>query len=504
MFEIAELGRKVSKEEFDAIATHLRMELVALQQRLRSSNFPMILVFAGVNGAGKQKTVNLINEWMDPRWIQTRAYGQPSEEERERPDFWRYWRDLPPKGQIGMFLSCWYSQPLLDRVYKKSSVAEYDDQLARIAGFEKTLADDGALILKFWMHLNKDNQHARLKALEKDPNEQWRVTKLDWKHYRLYDNFIAAAERGIMRTDHAHAPWALIEGADARYRYLTVLTRLRDALKSHLDAREALKKSSKAKASAKPAAKARAKSTQLAKKGSVLAALDMKKKLDREAYGEELWKQRARLNTLYRKAKEKGHSLVLVFEGWDAAGKGGAIRRLTSAFDAHDFRVIPFGAPTDEERAQHYLWRFWRHLARAGTVTIYDRSWYGRVLVERVENFAKEEEWKRAYSEINDFEEQLVEHGIIVMKYWLHISKDEQMRRFKQREQIAYKRWKLTDEDWRNRAKWDAYESAVTDMVEHTSTRLAPWTLVEGNDKNYARIKLIKTLCKRLETVLGK
>jgi polyphosphate kinase 2 (PPK2 family) len=235
---------------------------------------------------------------------------------------------------------------------------------------------------------------------------------------------------------------------------------------------------------------------------TILSTLDMSRSVSKKRFATELERYQGRLNLLQRKAQENGISTILVFEGWDAAGKGGAIRRLTGALDARSYQVIPIAAPTDEERAHHYLWRFWRHLAGGGRITIFDRSWYGRVLVERVEGFATEQEWRRAYSEINEFEEQLVDHGIVLVKYWVHITADEQIRRFKERENAPYKQWKLTAEDWRNRAKWVDYERAVNEMVERTSTRLAPWTLVEGNDKYFARLKVLKTACRSLKTAI--
>ncbi len=535
MFRTAELGQKVSKEEFDAIADALRIELLELQQQLRAADFPVIVVFAGVDGAGKGESVNLLNEWMDPRWIVTRAYGEPSDEERERPPYWRFWRDLPPKGMIGLFLSCWYSRPVLDRVHEKNTPAEFDERLDEIAAFEKTLADDGALFVKFWMHLGKDAQKRRLKMLEKDPLRSWRVTKTDWKNWKKYDRFIAAAERTIMRTGTGQAPWLIVEGEDDRFRALTVLTSLRDAIRKQLVAGEARRKvmdelraiqdgrraaelAEVQAHSAELAAAAEAAAASRKRKGkggptvtpegrpfqrTVLDGLDMSQALARDEYGIALKRARAELNAVYRKARAAGVSTLMVFEGWDAAGKGGAIRRMTAAMDARDYRVVPVAAPTDEERAQHYLWRFWRHLPRAGRVTVFDRSWYGRVLVERVEGFAAEDEWMRAYAEINAFEEQLVAHGIVLLKFWIHITKDEQYRRFKAREITAHKTWKLTDEDWRNRAKWELYETAVHDMVERTSTGLSPWTLVEGDDKNHARIRVIDTVCQALGRRLG-
>lgn len=513
MFRTAELGRKVSKAEFDALADPLRIEMLELQQELRQCPFPVILVFAGVDGAGKGESMNLLNEWMDPRWIANHAYGEPSDEERERPEFWRYWRDLPANGQIGLFLSSWYSAPLLDRVHGRLDEAAFEARLMRIAAFEKCLADDGAMILKFWMHLGKKAQKKRLKNLEKDPEEAWRVTARDWANFEIYDQFIATAEQLIMQTSHGHAPWTLVEGVDPRYRALTVLTTLRDTARRHIKTQQARRRMTADLKKAAHQAAPRSRKTQaresahpegdvLARQPSVLDALDMTQSLGKGEYAREFKHQRARLAQLYRRAKAQGRSVVLVFEGQDAAGKGGAIRRLTSALDARDRRVVPVAAPTDEEKAHHYLWRFWRHLSRAGRLTVFDRSWYGRVLVERVEGFATPEEWRRGYAEINEFEDQLVDDGIILVKYWLHITQEEQLERFNTRAEIPYKRWKLTEEDWRNREKWDLYEEAVTDMVEQTSTRRAPWKLIEGNSKRFARIKVIRVLADRLEAEL--
>ena len=496
MFEGAELGRKVSKEDYKAREITLREQLLAAQNALRADqSCPAIIVFGGVDGAGKGETVNVLNAWMDPRWMVTCAFGEPSDEERERPEYWRYWRALPPDGHIGLFLSSWYSRPILDRVHGQLDRNAFEERLNRIIEFEQMLANDGALILKFWMHLGKDAQEKRLKSLEKDPLTRWRVSKLDWKHWRLYDRFIGAAERTIRQTSRGCAPWMIVEGEDPRYRSLTVGTAVCEAIQRHLKER-ADAKSPTAAASAAPTPGTRKRhATTGQDQASILSSLVMTRTVTKDKAATEMERYLGELNILHRKASTRGLSTILVFEGWDAAGKGGAIRRLTAGLDARQYQVIPIAAPTDEERAHHYLWRFWRHLPRTGRLTIFDRSWYGRVLVERVERFATDKEWMRAYAEINQFENQLLHHGIVLLKYWLHITEDEQLRRFKEREKTPYKSWKLTEEDWRNRTKWHAYETAVNDMIERTSTREAPWTLVESNDKNYARLKVIKTLC---------
>lgn len=529
MFEAAELGNQVDKTVFNQQVPVLRTQLLEVQQKIRRANFPVIIVFAGVDGAGKSETANLLNEWMDPRWVVTRAYTQPSDEELERPEFWRYWRDLPRKGVIGCFLSSWYSRPVLDHVYGRKTDSQLDEELDRIIAFERGLASDGALILKFWMHLGKDAQKKRFETLEGSPLTSWRVTKTDWDHWRIYDKFIASAERTIMRTSVGRAPWHIVEGADSRYRSLTVANTILENIERRL---QQFEMQQRVAATLKTATdegngkgKDKAKKKKSAKKGngagnggplpasevgmsapgiSILSKLDMTSDLPRKEYDKKLEMYQGRLNRLSREARDRGMSSILVFEGWDAGGKGGAIRRMTAALDSRSYQVIPIAAPTDEEKAHHHLWRFWRHLSRAGRVTIFDRSWYGRVLVERIEGFATEAEWMRGYSELNDFEEQLVDHGIVLLKYWMHITKEEQLKRFKARKKISYKRWKLTDEDWRNREKWDQYELAVNDMIARTSTSIAPWTLVEGDSKRFARIRVISTFCEELEKALEK
>jgi polyphosphate:AMP phosphotransferase len=502
MFRTAELQRQLPKEDYHQQVPQLREDLLMIQMELRNADFPVIVVFAGVDGAGKSETVNKLHEWMDSRWLVTRAFGEPSDEERDRPGYWRFWRELPPRGRMGLFLSSWYSMPILDHVYSHIGLADFDEQLERIKTFEQTLADDGALILKFWMHLSKNAQKERLRKLEKHPLLHWRISRRDWRHWELYDQFIAAAERTLMKTSTGLAPWKIVEGYDERYRSVAVATIIRDAIRFRLEEAK-VQSAGNGDPSARPPKPASPPGSNGLPPVTILSRLDMSQTLAKDDYDAGLKRYQGKLNQLQRAARERKVSTILVFEGWDAAGKGGSIRRITAALDARDYQVIQIAAPTDEEAAHNYLWRFWRHLPRAGRVTIYDRSWYGRVLVERIEGFARTREWQRAYAEINDFEAQLVERGIVLLKFWLHITPDEQLRRFKEREQIGYKAWKLTEEDWRNRERWADYELAVNDMVERTSTRQAPWTLVEANDKRHARVEVLRTLCERLEVALA-
>jgi AMP-polyphosphate phosphotransferase len=492
MFETAELGRKVSKKDYEAREPELRLQLLDVQEDLKAAPFPVIILIGGVDGAGKGETINLLHEWMDARYLETHAFGTPSDEERERPESWRFWRVLPPKGRIGIFFGSWYTRPIIDRVYGETRNGDLDAALIRINAFEKELVDDGALIIKFWFHLSKEVQRARLHSLEKNPKTRWRVTKLDWKHFKLYDKFRRISERALRATSTSEAPWILIEGEDERYRSLTVGDHILELISRRLaESRQ------RAAASATPPPQSETKDPY-----TLLDKLDLSLRLTDAKYKRQLEKYQGRLNLLYREAKAKGSSALLVFEGWDAAGKGGIIRRVTGAMDARDYQVIPIAAPTDEERSHHYLWRFWRHLPRAGRVTIFDRSWYGRVLVERVEGFATEAEWKRAYAEIINFEQQLHDHGVLLLKFWVHIDADEQLRRFKARQEIPYKHYKITDEDYRNREKRNDYELAANEMLDRTGTEFAPWHLIEANDKHFARIKVLRIFCDRLENSL--
>ncbi|HEX9194517.1 MAG TPA: polyphosphate:AMP phosphotransferase [Azonexus sp.] len=492
MFESAELGHAIDREVFRKEVPKLRAALLDVQYDvLEKKGFPVVILVSGVDGSGKGETINLLYSWMDPRHISTLAFSAPSDEERAHPYMWRYWRALPPKGKIGIFAGSWYSQPIADRIVGKMRRSEMDDRLDEINRFEAMLVNEGALVLKFWFHLSKDGQKQRLKALESNPHTAWRVTKESYERLKTYGKLQQVAGHVLRVTNTAKAPWIIVEGTDDNYRSLTVGRIVLDAM------RHRLQQGLQQVPVAPPIIQAIDHKT-------VLSELDLTKRLAKKDYERELAKYQSRLSELMRAPRFVGkRSLVVVFEGPDAAGKGGAIRRIAAAIDARQYQIVSIAAPTEEERAQPYLWRFWRHIPRTGRLAIFDRSWYGRVLVERVEGFCTEADWLRAYAEINDFEHQLTGAGVVVVKFWLHISPEEQLRRFKEREATDFKRFKITEEDWRNREKWDAYDAAVCDMVDRTSTGLAPWALVEANDKNFARVKVMQTVCERLEEALG-
>jgi len=493
MFESAELGHKIKKSVYEQEVPALREALLDVQMELaRSKAFQVIILMGGLDGSGRGPIVNLLNEWMDPRHIQTHGMGDPSDEELDRPMMWRFWRALPPKGKIGVFLGTWYTWPILNRVKGITKDADLNQSLERAVQLEKMLVDEGALVLKFWLHLSKTKLESRFKELEKSSLVYGKVNKRDWKeHLKDYDAFQAVHEKVIRYTSTAEAPWLVVESVDACYRNLTIGKVILKAIQDRLQLETAARPRILAPPLMPPIDNLH-----------LLKTLDMSQTVDKRDYKTRLEKLQARLNDLIHDPKFKYMSVIAVFEGNDAAGKGGSIRRITGALDARAYQVIPIAAPTEEERDQPYLWRFWRHLPRKGRVLIFDRSWYGRVLVERVEGFCSESDWMRAYGEINEFEAQMVRHRILVVKFWLAITKDEQLQRFEERQQIGFKRFKITDEDWRNRDKWEQYEQAVCDMVDRTSTMYAPWTMVEANNKNFARIKVLKTLCDKVEAKL--
>jgi polyphosphate:AMP phosphotransferase len=474
----------------------LRAALLNAQYDLKlDGRFPVLILIAGVEGAGKGETVNLLNEWMDPRHIQTTAFGTPSDEEADRRRTGASGARCRPRAASASSSAPGTRSPSCSACWGRSTTAHVrQPPSADIQRLEKMLCDEGVLLLKYWFHLSKEQQRKRLKALEKDPATRWRVTDTDWEYFKHYEHFVEICEPFVRETSTAQAPWVVVPGADPAYRALAVGRHLLAAMRARLD-----EKPDKA-----PRTRLPAPLPPPADPVNVLSALQLDQPLDKAAYEQALTHWQGRLNLASRDPRFKALSVVAVFEGNDGAGKGGAIRRVTGALDARCVVNIPVAAPTEEERAQPYLWRFWRQLPRRGRFAFFDRSWYGRVLVERIEGFCSPPDWQRAYSEINQFENALLQHRVVLVKFWLAVSKDEQYKRFKLREKVAFKRFKITAEDWRNREQWDAYERAVCDMVDRTSTAATPWTLVEANNKYHARIKVLKTLCEAVEQALAR
>lgn len=494
MFESAEIGHSIDKATFDAEVPALREALLDAQyELLQKARFPVLILLAGIEGAGKGETVKLLNEWMDPRHIQVSTFDQQTDEELARPPAWRYWRQMPPKGKIGIFFGNWYDQMMQARVHKALDDAQLDQAINGVLRLERMLSEEGTLIFKFWFHLSKRRMKERLKTLRDDPLHSWRLSPLDWQQSKTYDRFVRIGERVLRRCGREFAPWYVIDGSDAHYRSLSVGRILLQGLQAALKHEGQVRQSPHA-----------APLISNLDNRAVLDALDLSLTLARDEYQQQLILEQARLSRLMRDKRMRRVALVAVFEGNDAAGKGGAISRVAGALDPRQYRIVPIGSPTEEERAQPYLWRFWRHIPPRGKFTIFDRSWYGRVLVERVEKLCGQADWLRAYGEINDFEEELSNAGVVLVKFWLAIDQETQLQRFKEREETPFKHYKITEDDWRNRSKWDDYCDAVGDMVDRTSTAIAPWTLVEANDKRFARVKILRTINDTLEAALNR
>ena len=490
MFESAEQIHKIDKATFKTEEAKLREALLDVQFDLaEAKSFAVLILLTGLDGAGKSEALARLTEWFDPRLVHTEVFDRPSEDEAARPPLWRFWINLPAKGRIGIFLGSWYADAFVGRVLGGGEDAQLERDMSRFDRFETMLAAENVLIIKLWLHLSRRDQKKRLDEIATMPGGGRHIVEYRRirRHYKLA---VAMIQKGLRLTSTGVAPWVVVPSADRDYRDLMIGQTILAAMRKRLKAAPAEKVASAPVIVANMDRK------------TALDGLDLTLRLERDDYKKELARQQQRLADLTDSKAFRQIALVATFEGTDAAGKGGSIRRVTQAIDPRRFKVHSVAAPSDEERAQPYLWRFWRRIPRRGNVAIFDRTWYGRVLVERIEGFCSEADWLRAYAEINDFEAQLTAAGIVIVKFWLATSKEEQLRRFKDREKIPYKRYKITDEDWRNRDRWDAYAIAVGDMIDRTSSDHAPWTLVESEDKLYARVKILRTLADRLEAAM--
>lgn len=479
---------KSKPRDYGRLVPALRDDLLAAQLETRkAAKFSIALIVSGVPAAGRSETVNRLLEWLDPKYITVRAFGE-DDAETGRPEMWRYWRTLPAFGRIAFYFLAWYGDymgPALHDSRKAKHRAQ--QQLARIRQLETMLSADGVRVVKIHLDLDADTQRKRLKKLRADKLTRWRVTHEDLWLARHHKAVRKAIQRCLSASDQPAARWHVIDGADEDHREVRVGEILRDEMLVGLQQAQ------------KPA---RARPSKASK--SLTLRHSRIEKVDDDEYDRKLEQLQGQLALLTRRARFRKHGLVLAFEGIDAAGKGGAISRITRALDARQYQVVPVSAPTPEERSYPYLWRFWRDVPERGHIAIFDRSWYGRVLVERVRGFAAAPDWRRAYDEICEFERQLAEHGLIVAKFWLQVSKAEQLRRFKARDEDPLKRFKVDPEDWTNRTFYDAYQSAAAEMVERTDTPEARWTVVSGDDKKSARLHVLRVVRETLEAALDK
>ena len=491
IFAALENGNRIGKRKYEKQVAALRVELLNLQYDLREADFSVVVLLAGNDRPEVVSMLRTLHDWLDERYLHHFVmFGADQMQDPERPIAKRYWKRLPPKGRIGVFLGGWPTFLLRSALAADWTQDQLDEALHTVNRFEQQQSDNGALVLKYWLHLPESVLNKRVAAADDDPETHWDIAQYDWEFLQHTPSETALVEHIIQHTDQSWAPWTLVESADARFRNLTVGQHVARVVGERL------------RKAPKPTKVPATKDLQAATEQLSLDDLDLSARVDPADYERELAALQARINRLAHRAREAGIATVLVFEGVDAAGKGGVIRRLARALPVQHTRVIRISAPNEAEQARHYMWRFWTRLPRHGETVIFDRSWYGRVLVERVEEIAPEHEWRRAYEEINDFEESLCRSGFVFKKFWLQIDADEQLKRFEARARTPYKKYKLTAEDFRNREKWDEYQAAVRDMIAATGTDIAPWHLIAANDKRHARLEVLREVAQGLEVQL--
>jgi polyphosphate kinase 2 (PPK2 family) len=517
MLEQIDLDVALSKRDYRERLPHLQDRLYAMEQAVLESRVPVLIVFEGWAGTAKVRTIGSLTRKLDPRGLRVYPITPPRTYEQQYPWLYRFWLKVPSYGQIAIYDRSWYREMLAERI-RGGDPQRWRARCEDAVAFERQLADDGAVILKFWLHISRREQGRRFKALAADPLTAYQVTAEDRRQHRYYTAYASAVEDLIARTTTPQAPWHVIAATDKYHTRVAVASATLAALEARLgysaptlidDAQSAgpdaagmaFRRSVENGVALAPLTMVAVE--QVVAPPSILKSVDVSLQIEEKAYSKAMKRLQAQLHLLGLAVYRQKRPVVLVFEGWDAAGKGGAIQRLTAELDPRAYTVHTIAAPSGDDKVRHYLYRFWRRLPPRGQMAIFDRSWYGRVLVERVEGFARPDEWSRAYAEINEFERQLIDFGTIICKFWLHISPEEQLRRFEERQNVPYKAWKLTGEDWRNREKWPQYEQAADEMLLRTSTPAAPWTIVEAEDKRFGRVKVLQTLAQRLESELG-
>lgn len=495
MLREVDLNKNLTKNEYKEMMDKLAPKFAALQREARAKGLPVMVVFEGWGASGKGTMISRLIQPLDPRGFKVFTIQAENEEEHMHPFLWRFWTKTPAKGRMHIFDRSWYRRVITEQMDAPMDQKRLDAAYHQILSFEEQLSADGTLIIKFFLHISADEQEKRLKKLERSSETKWRVTKADWKHFKQYKAYLPMYDHMLEQTDMSWAPWHVIEATDREYAAVKVMTIVAGMIEERLNEENA--KESRSHLAER--AQEELPGTEETMRTTVLDGVDVSLTMTKEDYKKRLSVLQKELTRLQNEMYLKRIPVVVALEGWDAAGKGGAIKRLTEPLDPRGYEVVPTAAPNDIEKAHHYLWRFWRAMPKDGHMTIFDRTWYGRVMVERIEGFCSQAEWRRAYREINQMEQNLTDHGVIVLKFWLQIDKDEQERRFNERMEDPEKQWKITDEDWRNREKWDQYEEAVNEMLIRTSTTYAPWIVVEGNDKRYARVKVLQTVVDALE-----
>lgn len=493
MFDIYEKCIAGRSDVDDDALEGLQIRLSELQREVKAAGIPVMIVFEGWSASGKGTMISRLLRSLDPRGFKVYSMTEPTETEKRYPEMHRYWMKIPSAGNIAIFDRSWYGN--LEFKEGKSHKDKNHRKIFDIIDFESQLAAEGYLIIKFFLHISESEQKKRFDKLKSVKSTEWRVGKSDIKQNENYNKVYHMLCNIFDKTDIVCSPWHIVDAKErdcaAACVYSTVIECMERALehKSRGLAINPILPDISSPSQPLPSQK--------------LSDVDLSVNLGEVSYKKRLKECQARLFELQNELYRRKNPLIIAYEGWDAAGKGGNIKRITQALDPRGYEVIPIASPTPEEKSRHFLWRFWRALPKDGHTAIFDRTWYGRVLVERIEGFASEAEWRRAYDEINRFEDSLVNAGAIVVKFWLHIDKDEQLARFNDRQNTPSKQWKITDEDWRNRAKWDEYETAVDEAISLTNTANAPWIIIESNDKKYARIRALEEIIALVEKRLA-
>ena len=493
MLEKVDLNKIVTDEEYRAKIDSLKEQLTALDGPVKEKKLPVIVIFEGWSGAGKGSMIQKLILNFDPRWFSVVNTLPPTEVDKREPMMWRHWQTIPAAGQWSIMDCSWYQEISVMRVENKIDEITNLRHMNEINSFEHGLTENGYVIIKFFLHISKKEMKERMDKLEEKKSTRWRVTDKDRLMIENYKKYYAAFDSMLEYTNRPYAPWHLVSGTDSHTAILEVFQTVVDEVTKALKLKDERDRDA-------------ANLSAVIDPGQYnfvtmpeLKDVDMDKKLSEEEYRTLLKKEQKKLAENHNKLYLHKIPMIIAYEGWDAAGKGGNIKRVSAALDPRGYEVMPIASPTKEEKDRHFLWRFWTRLPKDGHIAIFDRTWYGRVMVERLEGFCTPADWQRAYGEMNDFERQLYDWGAIIVKFWINITNDEQLARFQARQADPAKQWKITDEDWRNREKWDQYEVAVNDMIRYTSTDFAPWHIIAGNDKYYARIQALQIINNMIE-----
>lgn len=474
-----------SKEELERRLENAKENLAARQIAIKEKKLPVLVVLEGWDAAGKGSVLGRVIRNMDPRFFKVAVMKEPTKEEQRKPFLYRHFIKIPEAGKFMFFEGGWMDE--VTEEYLKGDLGEkqYRERITSVKRFERQLTDNGYLVMKFFFHIDVREQRRRLNVLLADKSTKWRVSKADLWQNENYDKCMKVYDQYLEDTNQSAAPWYLIDSKSKKWAQVQMMEFLIRGIDT------ALMNQSKAV----PLLQNTFPLVEIPR----LKDIPLEQKLTEEEYRKQLKDCQKKLHKLHNELYRKKIPVIIAYEGWDAAGKGGNIKRIAAALDPRGYEVHPIASPEPHEKARHYLWRFWNRLPKDGHIAIFDRTWYGRVMVERLEGFCGENDWQRAYNEMNEFEKELADWGAIVIKFWVQIDKDTQLERFTLRQNTPEKQWKITEEDWRNREKWDLYEEAVDEMLQKTNTAFAPWHVLESNDKYYARIKALKTVIKEIE-----